>query len=345
MNDLSIILTTLNRQPILAQALDALLATVNPDFLKEILIVDDGSQDSTADFLESFAQQQPNIRLLRHDKPQGPASARNAGIGYATGDWIMIMGDDVIFQPDAVNRLYHHAQNHNMKATSVIGNIQPWPEQMTPLEHWSSHGGSQFAHNQMPESKHNDMGDAFFYTSNILTSRQLLLDHPFDETFPYARYEDRELGYRLQKRIGHTIHYLPQAVSYHLHPQKFHNWLLLFEKFTWSALHFSRRYEKDTHLKTILGINKAIHLKNFSWNQLQRAIDRLNRDHPNYFQSGDEGEQIRLRMGHAFREIQEFFRIYYYRRWLKMSALRDKNDAMHAEEAVEKILQQLDHHL
>src|SRR3954452_11080156 len=57
----------------------------------------------------------------------------------------------------------------------------------------------------------------FFYTSNISIDRQLLVDHPFDTTFPSAAWEDIELAYRLNE-LGLKIRYNAKAVTRHHHP-------------------------------------------------------------------------------------------------------------------------------
>jgi len=71
----------------------------------EILIVDDGSQDRTAEVASQFAAADPRIRLLRRAQNGGPSAARNTGIDAARGEWIAILDADDAFLPDRLERL------------------------------------------------------------------------------------------------------------------------------------------------------------------------------------------------------------------------------------------------
>ncbi|MFE6996665.1 CDP-glycerol glycerophosphotransferase family protein [Microbacterium sp. NPDC057659] len=62
----------------------------------EVILVDDGSTDDTAEVAEAFAARHPNVRVLRKDNG-GQASARNAALPLATGTWLTFPDpDDVL---------------------------------------------------------------------------------------------------------------------------------------------------------------------------------------------------------------------------------------------------------
>ena len=70
----------------------------------ELIIVDDGSPDGTADLAESYADVHP-VRVVRRPGKAGLASAVLAGFAQARGDAVVVMDADLSHPPEAVPRL------------------------------------------------------------------------------------------------------------------------------------------------------------------------------------------------------------------------------------------------
>ncbi|MGO5288813.1 glycosyltransferase family 2 protein [Pseudoscardovia suis] len=70
----------------------------------EILIIDDGSSDSTGQICRDFAEGDSRIVILRQ-KNSGVSSARNNGIRNASGAYIQFLDADDVLEPDAISRL------------------------------------------------------------------------------------------------------------------------------------------------------------------------------------------------------------------------------------------------
>jgi len=68
----------------------------------EVVVVDEGSSDGTADELERLGD--PRLRVVRHAAPRGVAQARNAGVAAARGDWVAFLDDDDLWAPDKLRR-------------------------------------------------------------------------------------------------------------------------------------------------------------------------------------------------------------------------------------------------
>lgn len=94
----SLIIPTHNRAHTLPRALDSVLAQTRP--ADEIIVVDDGSTDGTAELIHTHY---PQVRYVRQPN-RGVSAARNAGIRAATGDWIALLDSDDAWQPRKLER-------------------------------------------------------------------------------------------------------------------------------------------------------------------------------------------------------------------------------------------------
>ncbi len=87
----------------------------------EVLVVDDGSRDDTADIVDRIASLKPRVRCLR--KPNGgKASAANLGVRVARGEIIVAVDADTVVAPDAIRRMVEHFADPEV--TAVCGNVE-----------------------------------------------------------------------------------------------------------------------------------------------------------------------------------------------------------------------------
>jgi hypothetical protein len=92
--NISVVIPTYNRADLLGETLDAVLAqTLKP---AEIIVVDDGSTDSTEAVLARFAPQVQHVRI----KNSGELVARNIGLRAATGDLVAFCDSDDVWRPE-----------------------------------------------------------------------------------------------------------------------------------------------------------------------------------------------------------------------------------------------------
>ncbi|MGE4545481.1 MAG: dolichyl-phosphate beta-glucosyltransferase [Pedobacter sp.] len=93
---LSVVIPAYNEEKRLPSSLQVLCGTVGqyfPNF--EIIIVDDGSTDSTADIVMSYSTQQSNVRLVRYEKNRGKGYAVRTGVLASTGDLVLFSDADL----------------------------------------------------------------------------------------------------------------------------------------------------------------------------------------------------------------------------------------------------------
>src|SRR5689334_7615310 len=83
----------------------------------EIIAVNDGSTDHSADILNKFSDQ---IKVI-HKNQGGVASARNAGIQLATGEWIKLLDNDDVLYPNAISDLIEASSTIDIKNKILYG--------------------------------------------------------------------------------------------------------------------------------------------------------------------------------------------------------------------------------
>jgi GT2 family glycosyltransferase/glycosyltransferase involved in cell wall biosynthesis len=215
----SVVIPTFNRREKLLRCLSALeRQSVLPQEF-EVIVIDDGSTEGTAEAVRARAFPF-SLKLIRQVN-QGPAAARNAGVAMAEGEIVLFMGDDIVADEHLLEaHLLAHAARPD-PADAVLGHVE-WPRETPPnavMEYVSGVGSRQFAYEYIPHLPALDF--RFFYTSNVSVKRQFLLDAAevgvrFDPSFRYAAYEDSEFAYRLA-RLGLRIAYAKEARAYHDH--------------------------------------------------------------------------------------------------------------------------------
>lgn len=94
--EITVVIPTRSRWDLLSTAaLPSALSQEDVDV--EVVVVDDGSTDSTAAGIAALGD--PRLRLVRHEQSRGVARARNAGIEAARGEWIALLDDDDLWSP------------------------------------------------------------------------------------------------------------------------------------------------------------------------------------------------------------------------------------------------------
>lgn len=106
----SIVLPTYNR----ADLLEDVVANIQRQTLTdwELILVDDGSTDHTAQVLERIAAAEPRVRPVRHAHNQRLPAALNTGFREARGRFLTWTSDDNAYDPDALETLWQHLERN-----------------------------------------------------------------------------------------------------------------------------------------------------------------------------------------------------------------------------------------
>jgi glycosyltransferase involved in cell wall biosynthesis len=105
--NVSVVIPTFNRSRLLLNAVETVLAQTHKDY--EIIIVDDGSTDDTAQRLGPYMDR---VRYV-YQENRGVSAARNRGIELATGRWISILDSDDGWLPTKLE--------HQLRALTTLG--------------------------------------------------------------------------------------------------------------------------------------------------------------------------------------------------------------------------------
>lgn len=105
---ISFIVPVYNMERLLPRALRSLRAQTLTDF--EAILINDGSKDGSAALCAQAVAEDARFRFI--DQPNGGvATARNAGLDAARGEYIFFLDPDDWVEPDAAEVLYHAARN------------------------------------------------------------------------------------------------------------------------------------------------------------------------------------------------------------------------------------------
>ncbi|MDP9435798.1 MAG: glycosyltransferase family 2 protein [Actinomycetota bacterium] len=96
---LSVLVPVYDEESTVLAALKRILDVDHPCEL-EVVVVDDGSTDGTADLLASLTD--PRLRVLTHERNQGKGAAIRTAAASATGDYMIICDADLEYSPDEI---------------------------------------------------------------------------------------------------------------------------------------------------------------------------------------------------------------------------------------------------
>ncbi len=122
----SVIVPVYNVEKYIRQCLDSLVHQTFEDF--EIIVVDDGSTDSSGVICDEYVQQYDFLHVI-HQNNQGLSGARNRGLSEAKGEWLSFVDSDDWIKTDMLERLFSYVSSSqadlyrfNMQKTDVYGN-------------------------------------------------------------------------------------------------------------------------------------------------------------------------------------------------------------------------------
>lgn len=106
----SIIIPVYNAEEHLAKCINSVLSQTEKNI--EIILIDDGSQDSSLDICQNYAKQDERIRVIHQDNA-GVSAARNQGLEVASGEYLGFVDSDDWIEKDMYERLLNEAEKND----------------------------------------------------------------------------------------------------------------------------------------------------------------------------------------------------------------------------------------
>ena len=119
--ELSVVIPVFNEVESIAPLIDEICAQLDDKLDYEIIVVDDGSTDSTPGVLQSSRQAHPQLRILRHRRCCGQSAAIASGVQSAAAPWIVTLDGDGQNDPADILMLYQALDKSSTAGMLVTG--------------------------------------------------------------------------------------------------------------------------------------------------------------------------------------------------------------------------------
>jgi glycosyltransferase involved in cell wall biosynthesis len=206
MIDISVLIPTYNRGDLIGETLDSILCQTLPP--KEVIVVDDGSQDDTALIISKYNDK---IRYLRQDNA-GQCVARATGLEHATSSWIALCDSDDIWLPQHLEKLAA-AVSLKPNASLYCSNFHYFSDHIWPTAKFDTAphdffagskklGDGDFLYHDGPFIDRILKWQPIFQSAMLFTKAQAISVGGFDPRFARTKSEDLDFTLRLCAQSG-----------------------------------------------------------------------------------------------------------------------------------------------
>ena len=207
---ISVIVPVYNVEKYLSRCIDSILHQKDVDF--ELILVDDGSTDQSSVLCDCY-QKDDRVRVF-HQENGGVSRARNTGIGYAKGDYLLFVDSDDWLAENALSKMIRYSDHSDMvicgsyNATEVSENIFNF----TKGVYWPGHTEPYAV-----KDKYFEIFNKNVTLWNKLIRRSVIADIRFDEYMTYG--EDCDFLCRTLDHVQKAI-IVPEPLYYYFHNRK-----------------------------------------------------------------------------------------------------------------------------
>lgn len=266
--DLSIVIVSYQSKEFLKELLPSVLAS-KTEYSYEIIIVDNGSNDGTAEWVGQRIRESENQKIgLIRNQNTGYAAGNNLGIKQSKGRYILLLNPDTKLQPSTLETMLDFMENHPEVGVSGCKLIKPggkldlacrrrFPNPWNSFQRLFLQDNRNYNYADVDENREMEVDSvvgAFMLIRRELMEKIGLLDEDF---FMYG--EDLDYCFRC-KEAGFKVWYYPKTLAIHYKGESskiisfqalqwFHNSMWLFYK-----KHYWQKYPWMLHAIVWLGI-------------------------------------------------------------------------------------------
>jgi O-antigen biosynthesis protein len=212
----SLVIPNWNGRDLLAKYIPSILDALAGNPATEIVVVDNGSEDGSAEFLREHF---PSVRVLALDRNLGFGGGSNAGFRAAKNDIVVLLNSDMRVERDFLKPLLEAFTDENVFSVSCqifFSDPNKLREETGLTQFWWENGSIRVRHRDDPAIQvpypcaYGGGGSSAFHRQKFLELGG------FDELLAPFYMEDTDVGYRAWKR-GWKVLYQPRSVVYHEH--------------------------------------------------------------------------------------------------------------------------------
>lgn len=226
---ISVIVPAFNSEKTIVACVDSILAQSLQEF--ELILINDGSTDSTAQICDSYAQNDCRIKVI-HKHNSGVSSSRNMGLDIATGDYIVFIDSDDTVEPYHLEQLYQKGMydfvtgGYNTQGPDGTWCDMLFDEELVMRPHVQAHPSMY-------------MGKYYFgvtcakaYKKSIIDNHSLrfCMDiHNGEDSIFIFKFLSFVTDIKIITKCGYNYYYYPTSLARRNHPKNFY-WRVLVEK-------------------------------------------------------------------------------------------------------------------
>jgi glycosyltransferase involved in cell wall biosynthesis len=206
----SIIIPTFNRSAIISDSLDSVKNQKYTNW--ECLIVDDGSSDNTDEVVQNYSKNDTRFHYIKKQNG-GSASARNEGLKYATGQYVLFLDSDDLLHADMISEhikvFLEKPQTKMTISNFVCFSVDTKNRNLIKNIDWSNKITENFTHDILFRWDNKFSIHLF----NVLIDKNVLGDIKFNETLRAK--EDWLFFANISYKIGNDIEYIDKELGYY----------------------------------------------------------------------------------------------------------------------------------